>query len=380
MSTTPAPAIRRHAPTRLRACAAAACLSLAGCTAEGGPQCTLVARERTPLAEALRRTEFLGIGGFVPGADGGLVVLDSREDRIVAFDSSGRVRWSRGRSGSGPMEFGHGTGLSWAGDLLAFRDLDNHRLLFWTRDGDLAATVSLSAFPTPGYPGWVGVLDSTRIVIAVPPTGQGTHGTGVLVLSTRGAPRADTIARFGFPLPVPVRVQGGTLPVLPPLAGFPGMGMGRDGSIALSHADAYRLEVFDSAGRRSGTVQGPADRPPVDRADRREYLARFARGASTPPLPFPSHHPAILGLTGSPDGTLLVATAWKRGRAVRWDEWRQDGTYVRSLLLPQEVTEAVGFRGRVFASFRDQDDVLWVTSYAAARQAPCPGPVPSPRT
>lgn len=68
---------------------------------------------------------------------GELFVLDFKESRIKVFDDAGKFVRTIGRLGQGPGEIGAAWSISlpWGSNELAFRDIRNRKLTFFSRKG-----------------------------------------------------------------------------------------------------------------------------------------------------------------------------------------------------------------------------------------------------
>jgi hypothetical protein len=367
--------VTAHAATGL----VAGLLALAATACQQAPAelAVCVAASAAPLSGA--PLELGGRGGIAADREGGLYVLDSRAAELTALSPSGQKRWRAGREGAGPGEFIHGTGLQWAGGRLVFRDLENHRLSFWMPDGRSAGEVPLPRFRFPGYPGWVGVLDTGTVAAAIPPaprfTGHAPPEDGMLVLARSGSSTVDTLLRFAFP-PTVMRPLpgGGRAPGFPRMAAFPQFAVAPEGLFVVPDGSRYRIEAFDGRGRRTATFSGPDGNPPVTARDREEYLENAQPGSSDAD-DFPSHFPAVAELYTGMDGTLLVKTFWTRDGAVRWDRWSAtDGRFLHSFTLPESVQDATPAGDRIYAVGLDSLDVPVIRAFRLEGTGQCPGP------
>lgn len=323
--------------------------------------------------------ELGGRGGIAAGRDGAVYALDSRAAELISLAPDGRERWRVGREGEGPGEFIHGTGLQWMDDVLVFRDLENHRLSLWSPGGRTAGEIPLSPFRFPGYPGWLGVLDSGAVAAAIPPAPRMADNApapdGVLVLARSGRSTTDTLLRFSFPPTRMRRVGGGRVPSFPPLSAYPNFAVAPEGLFAVPDGSRYRIEVFDRAGRHTATLSGPEGTPPVTPRDRREYLEDRAPADRADAGDFPSHFPAVAELYTGADGTLLVKTYWTRDGAVRWDRWSAaDGRFLHSFTLPESVRDATPAGDRIYAVELDSLDVPVIRAFRLEDAGRCPGP------
>lgn len=365
-----------HIPIR----AAAVLLAAAACApARGEPAtCRTLARDDGPLGRSLSAYEFAQAAGIVADGRGGVVVLDGGASRLLAFRPDGSSGWSAGSEGAGPGEFVNGTGLHRRGDTLAVRDLGNHRLVRWTREGREAGTWSLADLRLDGYPGWVGGMGGGAAAILVPPPVPvgGTAGeTRTVVLRAMPGQAPDTLAVLPTPGPRMVSVPGGILPVMPPFPAYPSAAVAPDGRLVVARGDRYGVDVFDASGRRVARIAGPRGPVPITEADRAAYRAMLPTPAAARDVAYPAAMPALETVFAGDDGTFVVRTAWRDGSHVRWDRWRTDGSFVGSLLAPVAVSTLVPDGDRLLGLAEDKDDVAWAGVYRVGAAAPaCPGP------
>lgn len=359
---------------------AAGLLALAAACSEAAATEAMCLRASAVPFAGSPAVELGGRGGIAAGRDGSVYVLDSQAAELTALAPDGAVRWRAGREGEGPGEFGHGTGLQWMGGLLVFRDLANHRLSLWSPAGESAGEVPLPRFRFPGYPGWLGVLDTGSVVAAIPPPdrvmGHAPPGEGVLVLARSGTPAVDTLLRFAFPPTLMRRAAGGRrMPSFPRLAAFPNFAVAPQGLFVVPDGSRYRIEVFDLAGRHTRTLSGPEGNAPVTSRDRRAYLEENPPSHPADAGDFPSHFPAVAELYTGMDGTLLVRTFWARDDAVRWDRWSAvDGRFLHSFTLPKSVRDATPAGDRIYVVELDSLDAPVVRAFRLGGAASCPGP------
>lgn len=355
---------------------AAALLVLCGCappTADTNGTCIAVRRD-----DSFRpSTEFFGISGLVAAPDGGVYVLDSRRDAIVALRPDGRMLWQAGRRGAGPAEFINATGLHGNGVDLALRDLGNHRLSLWATDGTHVRTISLSDFRLPGYPGWMAYLGSERVAVAIapPPLESAASDQGILVVAHAGM-RLDTLRSFTFPATTFVEIPGGRIPMFPPFAAFPSFALVGTGAVAAAAGETYHVDIFGFDGALRAQIRGPDGRPRVEAHHREDYLAARNYESLPPQLSFPTHLPAVNRIVGTPDGSLLVKTNWTDTSGVQWDRWTIDGSYEGSLVLPERVVTVVTIGDDLYAQSRDSLDDPRIERFTSGGSIACPGPVP----
>ncbi len=89
--------------------------------------------------------------GLVMDAEGRVYVLDHGNNRLVAFNPDGSLRWSAGREGEGPGEFSNAYGMAGDGDgRLYVSNQMNGRIDAWTTEGTFVESVNLSEMELRG--------------------------------------------------------------------------------------------------------------------------------------------------------------------------------------------------------------------------------------
>jgi hypothetical protein len=313
------------------------------------------------------------------GPEGRLFALDAGDNRLIAFDESGRELWRRGREGAGPAELRQPTGLAFRDGRVVTRDYGNHRLSSWTAEGEPAGTVPLAEFAFPGNPGWVAALPGGRVAAMSMPAmrlGDSRGMAGAVVVGERGAPRVDTVAIFTFPAPQMVEAGGMRMPVMPSFAPYPQVAVAADGGFFVSRAGAYEIERYDAAGTPRGVVRGPAEPPPFTAEDREIAARGLPQGAAASALTYPAALPAVAGLATSAEGDLLVRTHWSAGGRVRWDRWSPAGEYRGSMMIPRALRSVVVQGERMAAIQADSLDVQSIAVFRVGGAAECVGPLP----
>lgn len=101
--------------------------------------------------EAPEEAMLANASSIVVDDDGGVYVLDQGNNRLVAFNPDGPVRWSAGREGEGPGEFSRAYGM--AGDEdghLYVSNQSNSRIDVWTTDGTFVESVGIDELDVRG--------------------------------------------------------------------------------------------------------------------------------------------------------------------------------------------------------------------------------------
>lgn len=157
-------------------------------------------RVRIGSAAGASHTLFYGIAGGSRLADGGVVVADAGNQRILNFDADGRFLSELGRPGDGPGEFRQPRWFGRCADRsLALHDGVHARLTFVTSDGRLEDSEALPAGANFDQVLWCSRGGRMFILLNRPrePLEKGTYPLipTRLLRATRG--RLDTVSRTG---------------------------------------------------------------------------------------------------------------------------------------------------------------------------------------
>lgn len=230
--------------------------------------------------EAPEEAMLANVRGVVVDAEGAVYVLDYGNNRLVAFNPDGSLRWSAGREGEGPGEFSNAYGMAGDGDgRLYVSNQMNGRIDIWTTDGTFVESIGIDE---------LGVRGSVE-----------AHTNGSLVLSRSAF--GDDPQQLHF-IDTDTWTHDRTVEVDFDLDLPDGMGTGggvsvHDEHLWVSHVTAYQLRQYTL----DGTPTRQIDRPNIETIigpgisdDQRLMRVYGYLGA-----------PAVL-----PNGHMLVASSW----------------------------------------------------------------------
>ena len=103
--------------------------------------------------------------------DGDVYVVDYASSQIIAFDSSGGVRWRAGRAGQGPGEIQQPGELIMDGDAIVLVNQQGARIETFRRDGSLVSSYN-RGFKGSGYPNMICSRRPGRVIEATGVPGE----------------------------------------------------------------------------------------------------------------------------------------------------------------------------------------------------------------
>jgi hypothetical protein len=187
-------------------------------------------------------------------ANGNVYVLDGQASQLVAFDSSGAVRWRAARKGMGPGELYEAREVAVGPDgTVVVGNKSGKQLSLWANDGTYLSSVSLTEPPLAlthlRVPGFAGFLADDRLVLSSGMPGK--IGKSVVVIDPF-APAA--IHEFAWNQLPEIDMPRG-------LSAGPSVLAGRDGTIMLGSSAGYRFHVYDADGDVLREVTRAVDYP-----------------------------------------------------------------------------------------------------------------------
>lgn len=249
--------------------------------------------------------EFASITAIDVREDGSVLVLDTKDCAVRAFDASGRFLFSFGKKGQGPGELNMPTGLSStpSGEILV-EDFLNRRLAVFSPAGKFLRNQALP--PEMGFSGLT--MDSRGRSVA----------RAIALADGKMAYEIKTYDRDFKPGKTLTRMEMGGLQQMKVdlLSGVAAIIFGLDarGNIYVGSPKGYLIRVFDFDGRLVRTIGREYDPIPVDKKEQ-ERMAKIlgtmpTAGGRDPKDVYvlPDTYPAYSNFIVNRDGRLLVRT------------------------------------------------------------------------
>jgi len=317
-------------------------------------------------------------GGVAPAADGGLYVFDVLSSRLIAFDSTGGVRWERGRTGGGPGEFSAyqvwAIAVTPAGAVEAL-DLGNMRRTRYAANGDLIGSEALTH---PPYRSRI-VHSDTGVAVSVPWSGAQrlvfVVGSDTTLLAEELGAAAGGMVVFE---------KCGQARRLPPLFESEDLRWhGNRDVVVVSAGSRYEIDVYRGARLERRVRRAVPPREPSAEAMRAWYPDGFVarRDGTTCRLSaeevavhvgWAPLVPAIRELAVAPTGEIWVARDPDRDGRSAIDIISAEGRYLGTLPAGTPVPIAFTAGGDVIALERNDVDVQRLTVYRVVRDGSGP--------
>jgi hypothetical protein len=311
------------------------------------------------------QAEFATITGIDSDTRGRIFVADWMQKRVTVLSPGGRVLRTLGTVGSGPGEFRAMRGLQvLPGDSLAVYDPELARVTVYEPQSlRVAATVSLGPRLHGPAPFRVTRLKGGGFV-ALFRSGFTFNG-GVL------APRRDSVAVLrpdGTPAATIARVpprpflRSGFSMAPNPFGREPLVAADSRGHALYVWTDSLAVQTFSDAGAALGRFAVPYQPPRVQPRDvdgelaaMDDYGRRTFRQALADSVP--GRWPAVRDLLVDDAGRVWLGLAGPRGAAREWAVFTPQGAYLRSVMVPGQVTLRAVRRGRLYGDQSNDDGV-----------------------
>ncbi len=340
--------------------------------------------------ETVASEGFTEVAGLRELSDGRVLIVDPQERRIAVLRSDLSLDEEVGRSGQGPGEFLLPVGLlALRGDTSAVVDRQNGRILLLDgvtplrRSLDLGvgpecdgqATLHIELVKASDRQGNLYFTSSTPDAISIRRWRPGT--------CVGDAEAVGSIPRSGGGQTISGGIVISERP--PPLGPVPAWAAGRDGQVAVVHADPFRVVFTDAQGRRH---EGPAiEFEPVALSEghkeawresrRRPVLTSvLARGGGGPQYAYlpptvdePDDWPRVLppfpadGARFAPDGTLWVERWVEAGTHTAFDLMSPEGRVTGRVLLPPGRRLVAFGEGTLYTVVRDDMDLEYIERF-----------------
>ncbi|PEN05693.1 hypothetical protein CRI93_12355 [Longimonas halophila] len=222
------------------------------------------------------------VRGVVVDAEGAVYVLDYGNNRLVAFNPDGSLRWSAGREGEGPGEFSNAYGMAGDGDgRLYVSNQMNSRVDIWTTDGTFVESIGIDELDVRGS---VTAYANGHLILSRSAYGGDPQKLYFIDTDTWTHDRTVEVD-FDLDLPDGMGVGGGVSVY--------------DEHLWVSHVTAYQLRQYTL----NGTQTRQIDRPNIDTIMGPGVFQ--GEGSTMMRMYGYLGAPAVL-----PNGHMLVASSW----------------------------------------------------------------------
>jgi hypothetical protein len=326
--------------------------------------------------------------------NGGLLIVDSHERQVVHVSPDWHTVNILGRSGSGPREYLLPSAILGLHDgRLGIFDAPNRRMLVAETDGSLTdQTVDVLGRPPdrpqPPIPGVQRALASDRRGYFYG-IGSRVRDSALIAKWSATSDERHAVAYLPYPPREGRQAQSGGVVVSVPQHPFRAQAVwavSTDGTVAIVHADPYRVDYVRPDGRRLRGPVNPYERIAVTDAHKEQLRAQreaprpaavLARGGtpsyqvtSTPfrePQQWPRYLPPFLvsaTVMFAPDGRLWIERTVAAAQPPQFDVLDAGGRLAQRIQLPTR-TRLVGFgSGSVYLVRRDDMDLEFLERYS----------------
>jgi hypothetical protein len=255
---------------------------------------------------------FSQVGTFVVDAEGGILALDFKDQKIKVFDRTGKFIRLIGKPGQGPGELGMASGIQLMADnTLVVEDATNRRLALFKPSGEFIKNIS-----TSDKLGLVNILLD----------GKGNAIGREMGLAEGNAKMFFEIKRFDANLkplftldkiefPVPIPGSGTKMNILEMMSGYQ---FDPAGNIYYGRNADYEIKIYNPEGKHIRTIQKEYDQVKVTQTDIDEMLERIPNtmpGVNIKEMfSFPEYFPPYQFFLLDDQGRLYVRT-FTKGKA-----------------------------------------------------------------
>jgi hypothetical protein len=298
-------------------------------------------------------TEELSIGGgnnadeafsqvtaFVVDGEGTIFALDFKDQKIKAFDRTGKYLRSIGKPGQGPGELGMASGVQLAGDhTLVVEDAANRRLALFKPTGEFIKNIS-----TSGKLGLVNVLLDGKGNFLGREMGLAEGNAKMFFEIKKFDPDLKplfTLDKIEFPVPVPG--SGAKMNIMDLISVYQ---FDPAGNIYYGRNANYEIKIYSPEGKQIRTIQKDYDPVKVTQKDIDEMLERIPNVAGGTNIKdmfaFPDNFPPFQYFLLDDQGRMFVRT-YTKGKA--------KGEYVIDVFDPE---------GRFVSQFVTKSDLRFL--------------------
>lgn len=285
-----------------------------------------------------------------------IYVADTKEKHVKVFDSSGQFLRTIGRAGQGPGEFGSLEGIRInAHNELAITDSRQHRIHYYSLEGDFLRSISLEIFLEKiqrmfHRQSWHLYFDSKENCYIRAAIFDSKKVHYEILRFDNEANRITTIARTpewnpfeGEDPDRPAKLFCRVMKNDYFLYGYPG---------------SYELQIFDPEGKIIKIITREYKRVPFSAEEKEEMTKAYGEDIEIPP-----YHPAFSYLRTDDEGQIFVRT-WEKptsGEGFFYDVFDGEGKYIAH--MPLNFTPQVIKNGEIYTIEEDEEGYQYVKRY-----------------
>lgn len=283
--------------------------------------------------------------GILP--DGGFVVLDAGNRRVLRFGPEGDYSGAFGEEGEGPGQFRNPFMLEVADTLVFVLDIALNRVNAFRPDGSLATTFGIDLAGLAGVTPLFEAGGPDEVFVAgepvpFPMTGVRDTGRAVIYrLDSTGA-ITDTLLTYGASTWTPIQLPGGRSTFAKPRFA-PEPRLDTKGSLVVaSYLTPYILDLRRTDGTPLRRIARDYENAPVVQSVRDSVLNLLASGPNRMPrealgrIPFESEIPAVESVALDDRGRVWV-DPYVPDEPTRRDLFDPDGRFLGPVYLPEPM-------------------------------------------
>ena len=294
------------------------------------------------------QTQFMELQSVQADSDGRIYALDPKAYAVKVFDADGRFIRSFGKRGQGPGEFtAPGRVVLTPSGEVAVSDIDNRRICFFTREGELKRELSTAS--------WNFLLFRVNA--------RGDIFADVVSIKEPGTMSFELL-KFGPVLSSPTVLASEPFPVLPnhvnPFRPRFLHGLTRNGGLAWAVSSRYEITVLDPDGKPRLKVYKEPEPNPLTNRDRKALL-REEFGDKGPPagvtMDFPSSFPPLYSLIVTDADQIIVRTNVRNAQGwIIHEVFDPEGRFVSRFSLGQEEYVMMVAEGKAYTMVSEDGD------------------------
>jgi hypothetical protein len=304
--------------------------------------------EELSIGEAEGRKEYMfsEIGTLAVDDEERIYISDWKETHIKAFDKDGAYLMTIGRKGQGPGEFERISGMQFTHqkELLVF-DMNMRRLSFFTADGKLIETLSISEL----RPFKLNVNSRRNLIIQ----------SVALDLLTNQSISELKIYDPKLSLLKTITTSG-PKSLFNPFDPFLIWKLAKNDTIIYGYNEAYELQIFDPGGKLIKKIVREYDPVEITKEEKQEAEKKYSPRSK---INYPPFHPAYQYFTLDDEGKIYVQTFEKTedGNGYYHDIFDSEGKCLTK--IPLSFTPRIFRKNKLYTVEEDEDGYQYVKRY-----------------